>query len=205
MNGSSPLASSRLTSAELSILYLMLPLTNYVPPSCTPVSGLQTSIYVDHASVGNIQVTRGVRQGASLSPLLCVIGSWFILHDLFASWERCCHGCRLDLAVLHYLIYADDILIAASSPAELVANCQQLQERLRLHGMQVSLPKLEILINDAWIDNNGKQFTGLDTIMTFASSMVYLGTVLNAFGRATPAVDRAIVRGWIGSPSSYMT
>eukprot|EP00971_Amphidinium_carterae_P205487 4078251-Amphidinium_carterae.2 len=63
---------------------------------------------------------------------------------------------------------------------------------------EISLPKLEILLNDAWIDHNGKQFTALDATMTSTSSVVYLGTVLNASGRATAAVDRAIARGWIG-------
>eukprot|EP00971_Amphidinium_carterae_P349406 6491002-Amphidinium_carterae.3 len=156
----------------------------------------EADLYLDHISIGHIPITNGVRQGAHISPLLWVVGLWYILRDLISDWHRDCIGCSLDDALLHIIIYADDILLLAGNLDDLQHKSASLQARLQLHSMQVSVPKLELLLNEPWQALYGKHATILDQLCTSGTCMGYLGTMLSFNGRTGDAFEHALARGW---------
>eukprot|EP00971_Amphidinium_carterae_P237870 4722480-Amphidinium_carterae.2 len=157
---------------------------------------LEADLHLDRVPIGRIQVTNGVRQGAAISPLLWVVGLWFILADLINDWFQTYPGCSLDSALLHIIIYADDILILASDVDELRGKSTALQLCLASHSMQISIPKLEVLLNDAWQSQYGNSITLLGRDCVSSSCMGYLGTMLSSNGRTGDAFEHALTRGW---------
>jgi hypothetical protein len=85
-------------------------------------------------------VTTGVRQGCILSPLLYSI--W--INDLAIRIKERCAGVAVDrigARRLHLLMYADDIVLLAETPAELQAMMSQVDEYARLWRFQVNPSK----------------------------------------------------------------
>eukprot|EP00971_Amphidinium_carterae_P113761 2254008-Amphidinium_carterae.2 len=104
--------------------------------------------------------TRGVRQGCRFGPVLFRLVLEDVLEPLSASWHwgprslnkgRPVLGtevfgpCANTDAKLHLLVFADDIYIVLSTWFEAVPAIQRLQNALHTEGLELALPKTEIL------------------------------------------------------------
>jgi hypothetical protein len=88
--------------------------------------------------------TRGVKQGDPLSPLL-----FGIFFDRIERWleERCGEcGVQLSGRLLRLLLYADDLALLASSPAELQQLLDALSAFCSHYDMEVNVAKTEVVV-----------------------------------------------------------
>lgn len=88
-----------------------------------------------------IKVTRGVRQGDTISPKLFTLA----LEDVFRTLDWESKGLNIDGRYLSHLRFADDVVLISSSVKELETMLTQLQQASLRIGLKINTNKTKIM------------------------------------------------------------
>ncbi len=133
----------------------------------------QCNITLSQLVTGVIKITRGVRQGCVLSPLLFAIVLSIFTRQLEGSGRGACFaGGRIPA-----LCYADDICLFANSPRALQALLNSANTFADRVGLTFSPDKCKVIQFGARFDNSGepKEFLLGKVRLEVVDSMTYLG------------------------------
>uniref|UniRef100_A0A7E4VR27 Reverse transcriptase domain-containing protein n=1 Tax=Panagrellus redivivus TaxID=6233 RepID=A0A7E4VR27_PANRE len=150
-------------------------------------------------SLGNIKIpiktSRGVRQGDSLSPLLFLLTLQSALDEV--DWEK--GGIQIGDEKLSWLGYADDIVLIASSVAELQSLLEDVSTKCEEVGLKMNATKTK------WIstDENPPPLIHNDQEIERVNEFVYLGRLISyrqPYSKKTAMhmeLSRRISAGWM--------
>jgi hypothetical protein len=144
-----------------------------------------------------VQLERGVRQGGCTSPALFIFGLSFLLKDLPSKWRAEGRGWVLDDTWVHFVAFADDLLLLARSPADLQGMLSDLVEALGKGGLELSADKAEWSGNDLVSPSAELRLHGSVIHRHGAhESWRYLGAMLNLQGDWEADIARQIANSW---------
>ena len=117
-------------------------------------------------------IEKGVLQGETISPIL-----WNLyLEDLVQTLERSdTIPIKIIGASIHALLYADDIILLAYTPAELQKKINILSKYLEENGLRVNLSKTKYMVFSKRKDTSNLIIRWNSQIIERVSSYVYLG------------------------------
>ena len=142
-----------------------------------------------------IVLTRGCTQGDPSSPALFALLTSAILQPVHARWVS--DGLiswgdlvwDTELLVLGLLLYADDILLLASSLPALLRQIKDIEEALLLVGLHLSHEKTVVAINACWAQVWGGQIPLQQAVLQGQSTLSFLGSLVPMHGRWDDAVQ----------------
>jgi hypothetical protein len=148
-------------------------------------------------------VTRGVRQGDPLSPVLFINVLRSLLVDLDAKWEKEKRGSIVGawgdtLGRLTHLLFADDTTLVAKSKKDLIVMLKDIQSAFAKAGLTLNVSKCQIQTNahtartPKQIDVDGMRFP----IVPPWEGFKILGTQFTAVGGTSKEVDLRIAAAW---------
>lgn len=144
-------------------------------------SGSTSRVRAAAGTSEDFNVTVGVHQGSALSPLLFNLVMDVVTRDLQRSppWT---------------MLYADDVMLAADTKADLEKQAQAWNERLALYGMRLNKRKTEYLTTDPGEDGtiqiDGKDLPRVDAFR-------YLGSTLTSDGSLLVEVNARTNAAWM--------
>ena len=109
---------------------------------------------------GPVYPTRGVRQGDPLSPTLFLLVFDFVLRQLKSSL-----GINLVELRLHFIAYADDLMLVARDSKSLQALLAQLADALKPTGLEINIDKSVTLV---WMKDAKRKRLLYDANKTFS-------------------------------------
>ena len=149
----------------------------------------------DLCSAEPIDVQQGCPQGDPSSPALFALLTSELLQPVWDAWREvglCSWGhAELDpcLLLLGLLLYADDILIVAKGPTELMRQLQDVVAALAGANLQISEDKCALACNAAWTRRWGNTWAMGSRQLVADSQIHFLGTIVRMDARAEPSVD----------------
>jgi hypothetical protein len=163
---------------------------------------LSAYVYVDSQTLSRMfRITRGVRQGDPLSPLLFNTVTRKAFDYLKQRWAKKGYGTMVGSredgsARMTHAMFADDTTLLASSREELTSMIRDVKDTLAKHGLSLNLEKCSVQTN------SGSQATQLEVdgvavpIVTPSQGFKILGTKLTLHGRTSAEVTARINAGW---------
>lgn len=136
-----------------------------------------------------INIGRGVRQGDPISPRLFTA----VLDDVLAEVDWKDGGVMVEGRRLHYLAYADDVVLLANSHIALEDMLKELNNAARRVGLEISKKKTVWMTTCHSVHHN-IQLDG--TILERVETFNLLGSTLAADGSTTEEVRRRSRLGW---------
>ncbi|KAK6756090.1 hypothetical protein RB195_014465 [Necator americanus] len=137
-----------------------------------------------------IDVKRGVRQGDTISPKIFTATLEKAMRKL--EWDDL--GVRVDGRQLHYLRFADDIVLITSSISQVEGMLTEFDETCECIGPQLNLQKTMFMRN-GWVSDAPFTFN-MTNISECTSYHVYLGRELNMMNDLTPELGRRRRAAW---------
>ena len=95
----------------------------------------------DGSECSPVLQTRGVKQGGASSPMLFVVVLGFVLRPLISSWEARGFGFKAWDAFFPCLVFADDIILVATSASQAELMLAELNATLKTAGLDLQLQK----------------------------------------------------------------
>ena len=151
---------------------------------------------VSKVKIGNkisngFKVTKGLKQGCCLSPVLFNI----YIDEALRQWKKKCNGMGLTIGdtTLYTLHYADDQVVIARDKEDLEYMGKKLLEEYKKWGLEVNLNKTQYLCI-----GGGKHSEDLDLEVGKIKKYdqcIYLGMKLTETGRSDEAVKDRITKG----------
>lgn len=131
------------------------------------------------------RVSKGVRQGCILSPLLFNIYGEWIMRKALDEWQG---GITINGIKICNLRYADDTTLIAASEEELVNVIRRVEEISNEAGLQINKKKTKIMIIDRQNNNRSgvKRINNIETVDTF----IYLGATISNKGGSSEEIKR---------------
>ncbi|KAI8522203.1 hypothetical protein Bbelb_019570 [Branchiostoma belcheri] len=143
-----------------------------------------------HKESEKIKLERGARQGDNISAKLFTA----CLQDAVVNkinWDK--RGINIDGEYLSHLLFADDIILVATSPQELEEMLQDIHNASKPVGLNMHLGKTKLMFNKhadkAPVLVNGVEIEVVD-------SYIYLGKKITHDGSILPEIKRRITLGW---------
>jgi hypothetical protein len=133
----------------------------------------------------SFRVTKGVRQGCILSPILFNIYGEWIMRKATEDWNG---GITIGGKKICNLRYADDTTILASSEAELIHLLQRIEDVSLTMGLKINRDKTRIMIIDR-ANNNQNHLVMINNIAV-VDKFVYLGSLITNKGGCTEEIKR---------------
>ena len=138
---------------------------------------------------------RGVLQGTSFSADLFARTLDFFVSGTLSQWCRSSHDIFRRLDLPHVLLYADDILVLASSAAELQVKLHDLQNCLSAIGLHINTAKCSVLHDDGgtcpgvWPLHACRPLQGSDDIIYLGVPLSHEQTPLGQLGLSLAKVS----------------
>ena len=120
-------------------------------------------------------INRGVRQGGILSPILFKI----YIDDIIKNITKLGIGCRLGLATVNIIAYADDIVLLASSKECLDILYTKFCQDIKKLDLKINVNKSKIVIfHQGKIRNNLSHICLDETLFQIENQYKYLGNII---------------------------
>ena len=136
--------------------------------------------------------SRGVRQGCVLSPILFAL----FLNDLSSRIAESSAGVPFGDDTIHTLLYADDLVLLATSPADLQSQLDELHSFTSSVNMEVNMDKTKIMLlrnkkrKSRAKPENKKIWTIGGKELKECETYKYLGFTIKSNGMASVHVDK---------------
>lgn len=136
----------------------------------------QSCVQLNNTLTDWFSVEQGVRQGDSLSPTLFSL----YLNDLAVEIKSLGCGVKLGNEEIAILLYADDIVLLASSPEELQKMLDVVNKWCSKWGMQINASKTQILhVRNHQRPRGTYKFTCGSADLNYTDCYKYLGYIIN--------------------------
>ena len=134
----------------------------------------------------------GLRQGCPLSPILFII-----FMDRISRRSQGVEGVRFGDLRIGSLLFADDVVLLASSDLDLQLSLERFAAECKAAGMRISTSKSESMVLNRKRVECTLHFG--DEILPQVEEFRYLGVLFTSEGRMEREIDR-----WIGAASAVM-
>ena len=141
---------------------------------------------------------RGVRQGGSASPFLFVLTLNHVLRPLRQKWTAERRGIALsDGTLVTCFIFADDIIVVASSWADMAIMMDELLTALKIHGLCIQPEKCCAMGNKFCVDLPVLQIQEIAVpIVDATEGFNVLGTILTLDNQFAAEIRNRIACAW---------
>lgn len=133
-------------------------------------------------------IKKGVKQGDPLSPLIFSCALEQVFRNL--EWEK--NGIVINGKALNNLRFADDIVLIAKSPDELLQMIKDLNEKAQMAGLHMNMSKTKILSNAP----QSKKFVTEETEIERVDEIKYLGQIISLNDKNEKEIKNRIGLGW---------
>lgn len=147
-----------------------------------------------HIKIGNkitpiINITKGLKQGCGLSPLLFNV----YVEQALDTWYRKCAGMGIpiDNSTLHSLLFADDQIVFAQDEEDMEYMLRKLTEEFEKWGLKLNYQKTEYMCVGREAQNIRIEDVDIKTCTTFK----YLGSLLSSTGTCERDINARIIMG----------
>jgi hypothetical protein len=130
-------------------------------------------------------ISAGVRQGGVLSPSLFAI----YIDDLIQALIKTGYGCHINSIFLGCLLYADDILLIASSVVEMQKMLDICADEMNAIGMCFNADKSVVMRIGKRFKMKCSELLLSGKVINYVDKMKYLGIVFNAGKRISCSID----------------
>lgn len=145
------------------------------------------TVRVNNVISDTLSTKSGTRQGCILSPTLFNAYTELIMREVLSDWDG---GISVGGRKINNLRYADDMLIIASTSAELEDIMTRLSTYSNAYGLQINMSKTKVMIIDR-LNNNQQNVTtvaGFDVVSHFN----YLGSIICNNGECANEIKRRL-------------
>ena len=144
-------------------------------------------IKIDNTLSEKCRIRKGVRQGCILSPLLYNVYSEVVMRRVLEDWNG---GVKIGGRRFSNLRYADDTLLIANSPEELLEFLERLERVSLEYGLKINVSKTKVMIIDR--DNENRRQPAKIGAFDVVDKFVYLGSMLHRTGSCEFEIRRRI-------------
>ena len=153
---------------------------------CAMLMQCQMAASLGHVSAPQVDMHRGLPQGAPESPLLFTLVSEMVLRPLLYRWRKRGSGWLLDEFWLSAICYADDIMLVSSDKKDLERMVSEVIDAFSEVGLGVGTDKSHWTSYPAMAGTHFK--FGQDEVV-WERSLTFVGTVLDLCGNDAAAID----------------
>ena len=136
----------------------------------------RATVRVDNETSQEFTVSRGVRQGCILSPILFNTYSEILFRQAFSETEE---GIKINGETINNLRYADNTVLIADSAEGLQKLIDRVVEACNMYGMRLNCKKTKILVVSKSDEAQYHQFRANNETLETADTITYLGCSLN--------------------------
>lgn len=144
-------------------------------------------VKIEYTLSEKCRIRKGVRQGCVLSPLLYNIYSEVVMRRTLENWNG---GVKICGRRVSNLRFADDTLLIANNPEELLEFLRRLEEVSREYGLKINAVKTKVMIIDR--DNESQRQPGRIGNFEVVDKFVYLGAMIHKSGSCEFEIRRRI-------------
>lgn len=152
--------------------------------------GCRSMVKVGRQLSQEFPVTKGLRQGCSIAPLLFKI----YLEEALRAWkQKCCGmGVPIDDETLYTLFFADDQVIVAADKEYSSYMVRKLKEEYERFGLTINTTKTEYLVVG---ERNEEDLDIEATKIRHCKAFKYLGVTISEDGKSTNDINNKIGQG----------
>lgn len=153
--------------------------------------GCTSAVKTNNEVSEDFKITKGLRQGCTLAPLLFKI----YLEGALKAWKRKCGSMGVPVGdkVIFTLLFADDQVVLSTDQDDLNYMLRKLKEEYEKWGLAINMHKTEYLIVGDENDRSDMQI-GNETIK-LCSSFKYLGVTISSTGKSTEDILNKVGQG----------
>lgn len=137
----------------------------------------------------NLEITKGLKQGCTLSPLLFNI----YIDKMVENWEHKCErrGITIEDRELKHLLFADDHIIFIKNKENMTFMIETLKNELMKYGLKININKTEYMCI-----GGGQQDIHIgDETIRHCQDYKYLGSIISANGSIEEDVNNRVRQG----------
>ena len=192
-----PLLFANLTARRLSTPCIIQVLHGFLT-ACRPMRELWLLQYIIchgavHLSLGSHKwaqpLMKGIMQGSACSADLFARGLDAHLHVLFTRWNLEFEPTWLK--ELHAIIYADDLMLLATSREEMQLKLRQMREHLSLISLHLAKAKCQMLVSPLVAAGGPVSFSD-GTPVQEVESLIFLGVLIGFQVTAAQTLGRSL-------------
>lgn len=149
----------------------------------------EAQIRVGNKVTKAIEVSKGLKQGCTLSPIMFNIYA----EQALEKWYRKCGGMGIPIRdkTLHSLMFADDQLIVAQDEEDMIYMLRKLKEEYDKWGLLINFKKTEYMCVGRLAQN---LHIGHETIKA-CTEYKYLGSIISDTGKIEKDIEDKVIKG----------
>lgn len=144
-------------------------------------------VRIENQISGKCNISKRVRQGCVLSPLLFNIYSKFVMRAVLDEWHG---GVSVGGVKISNLRFADNTVLIAKDQPEMEVIISRLEQISSKHGLRIKYHKTKMMIIDRELSNRPeiRNISGCQVIDHY----IYLGADINNIGNCEHEIQRRI-------------